>query len=65
MNTDTDKDKNLEDLQLYSLRKVRELTGVTRRTLVSYITSGRLKANKIGGRWTVSLSNLKKFINGE
>ena len=38
---------------------------VSHRTLLEYVRIGRLKAVKIGGKWTVTKENLSKFVNGE
>lgn len=54
----------LEKLKLYTLTEIEPVLGVTRRTLLRYINSGKLKAVKIGNKWKVSEDNLKAFING-
>lgn len=54
----------LEKLKLYTLAEIEPILGVTRRTLLEYIKSGKLKAVKIGNKWKVSEENLKDFING-
>ena len=55
----------MQNLNVYTLTELEPILGVTHRTLLTYVTSGRLKAVKIGGKWKVSEENLKKFINGE
>lgn len=57
--------ERLDGLRHYSLSELEPVIGVSRRTLIRYVTSGRLKAVKIGGRWRVSESNLRAFLNGE
>jgi len=57
--------KKLEDITLYSLTELEPILGVTHRTLQTYITSGRLKGVKLGGKWRVTEENLRKFLNGE
>lgn len=54
-----------QELKLYTLDEVAELVNITRRTLYKHIEEGKLKATKVGGRWRVSDSNLRKYINGE
>jgi len=54
----------LEKLKLYTLTEIEPVLGVTHRTLLGYIKSGKLKAVKIGNKWKVSEDNLKAFING-
>lgn len=56
--------KTLEAFKVYSLSELEPILGVTHRTLLRYITEGRLKGVKIGGRWKVSQDNLRAFING-
>ena len=56
--------KSLESFKVYSLSELEPVLGVTHRTLLRYITEGRLKGVKIGGRWKVSQDNLRAFING-
>ena len=54
----------LENFRVYSLSELEPILGVTHRTLLRYITDGKLKGVKIGGRWKVSQDNLRAFING-
>jgi excisionase family DNA binding protein len=55
----------MTDIKLYSLKALAEILNVTERTLHNYIKSGKLKGQKIGGKWQISESNLQKFLNGE
>lgn len=55
----------MTEIKLYSLKDLVELLKVTERTLHNYIKSGKLKGQKIGGRWQISEANLQKFLNGE
>lgn len=57
--------KSLEAFRLYSLTEIAPVLGVTHRTLLEYVQTGKLKGVKVGGKWKVSEENLKKFINGE
>ena len=61
----TDREKKLDTYTVYSLTELEPVLGVTHRTLLNYVKTGKLKAVKIGGKWKVSDDNLKKFINGE
>jgi excisionase family DNA binding protein len=54
-----------EGIKLYSLKDLQKVLGVTQRTLQTYIKDGKLKGQKIGGKWQISESNLRKFVNGE
>lgn len=51
--------------QLYTLKDIEQLLGVTKRTLIKYVNSGRLKGAKIGGKWIVTEENLYRFICGD
>lgn len=55
----------LEALKVYNLTEIEPILGVSHRTLLTYVSTGKLKAVKIGGKWKVSEDNLRKFINGE
>lgn len=62
----TDKNKKktaeLDDLKLYTLTEIETVLGVTHRTLLTYVSTGKLKARKLGGRWKVTKADLKEFI---
>ena len=60
-----DREKKLDNYTVYTLTELEPVLGVTHRTLLEYVKTGKLKAVKIGGKWKVSDDNLKKFINGE
>lgn len=53
------------DIKVYSLKEASNILGVTERTLYNYIKAGRMKVQKIGGKWIITEENLKKFIKGE
>jgi len=57
----------LMDITLYSVEELAKIFSVTPTTLRSYFRDGKLKGQKIGGKWYISERNLKKFlkINGE
>lgn len=57
--------EKLDAIRLYSLSELEPILGVTHRTLLTYVSAGRLRAVKIGGRWKVTEDNLRRFINGE
>lgn len=52
-------------IEIYTFKDLEKILGVSRRTLQTYVTTGKLKAVKIGNRWTVTRANLDKFVNGE
>jgi len=53
------------DIKVYSIKQVGKILNVTERTLLSYIKDGKLKAQKIGGKWVITEENLRKFIKAE
>ncbi len=46
---------------LYSIEKVAELLDVHKKTVLRYIKEGKLKANKVGGRWRIHGNDLTDF----
>lgn len=65
MNNNTEKLQSLDTFRLYTLTEVEPILGVSHRTLLDYVKTGKIKAVKIGGKWKVSEENLKTFINGD
>lgn len=55
----------MTDIKLYNLKDIAELLKVTERTLLTYLKEGKLKGQKIGGKWIITEENLKNFINGK
>jgi len=55
----------METIKMYTLKDLALQLKVTERTMHTYIKNGKLKGQKIGGRWQISESNLHKFLNGE
>lgn len=60
---ETSSDKLLTT-RLYSLTEVEGILGVSHRTLLRWITDGKLKAVKVGSRWKVSEDTLKAILGG-
>jgi|WetSurMetagenome_2_1015567.scaffolds.fasta_scaffold1297240_1 excisionase family DNA binding protein len=54
----------IEDIKLYSVKELSELLGVTKAAILSYIKTGRLKAQMLGGKWVIANDNLKEFLTG-
>jgi len=54
-----------KDLKIYTLTEVAEMLQVTRRTLYNYLKDGRLKGNKVVGKWIITEEQLKDFIEGK
>jgi len=55
----------MTEIKLYSLKELATLLSVTERTLHNYIKSGKMKGQKIGGKWQISETNIQKFLNGD
>lgn len=56
-------DMSQETKLIYSLDEVQSILQVTRRTLYTYIKSGKLKAVKIGKYWRVPSDALQQLIS--
>lgn len=54
---------NDETLKLYHIPEIAKILGLHERTVLAYCEKGKLKARKIGRRWTMSADNLREFIN--
>lgn len=50
-------------MKTYTVNEVEEILKVKKRTIRSYIASGKLKAAKIGRGYVVQQSDLEKFIS--
>ena len=50
-----------KDIEVYTLKEIEELFSVTRRSLYNWITSGKLKAFKVGKEWRVTRDALEEF----
>ena len=55
----------METIKLYTLKDLAKMLKVTERTMHSYIKGGKLKGQKIAGRWQISERNLQAFLNGD
>ena len=51
-----------DKMKTYTVNEVEEILKVKKRTIRSYITSGKLKAAKIGRGYVVQQADLEKFI---
>ena len=49
----------------YTLKEIEATAGIPYGTLRTCLRDGRLKANKVAGKWRTSESDLKKFLNPE
>lgn len=49
----------------YSIREACEATSLSRTTIYAHVSSGLLKAVRVGGRTMIPLDSLLNLINGE
>jgi excisionase family DNA binding protein len=54
--------KDLLGISFYYLNEVAAEFQVNERTVRRWITSGKLEAMKLGGRWLIAESDIKDFI---
>lgn len=55
--------KELADLRMYTLKELAPVLGVSNIALKKYIKEGKLKAAVVGGRWRVTVRDLREFID--
>jgi len=54
----------IEGIKAYSVNDLSKMFDVTPLTLRKYIKTGKLRAQKIGRRYMVTVDSLKEFLNG-
>jgi len=54
----------IEGIKAYSVNELSKMLDVTPLTLRKYIKTGKLRAQKIGRRYMVTVDSLKEFLNG-
>lgn len=52
----------MADIRVYALDEVASILQITRRTLYTYVKTGKLRAVKIGKYWRVAEQELQDFI---
>jgi len=52
----------MADIRVYALDEVADILKITRRTLYTYVKTGKLRAVKIGKYWRVAEQELQDFI---
>lgn len=53
----------MAEIKVYTLDEIAEIMKVTRRTVYSYVKSGKLHAVKFGKYWKVTEENFREFLN--
>jgi len=56
---------HIADTKLYSLLELSDVLGVSLVTLRVYIKDRRLIGQKLGGKWFISETNLKEFLDNK
>jgi len=56
--------KKIGEITLYTLLELSKKLDITTTTLRTYIRGGRIKGQKMGGKWYVSEGSLKAFFEG-
>jgi excisionase family DNA binding protein len=55
---------DFDGLKLYSIQELSDKLHVSTVTLRKYIHEGRLKGQKIAGKWLVTGENMQEFLSG-
>ena len=58
----TKENDGLLSTRLYTLTEVEKILGVSHRTLLRWVTEGKIEAVKVGSRWKVSEDTLKRIL---
>lgn len=51
------------NIKFYDIKETAEILGVSTRTVQTYITDGKIKAQKIGNKWKIKEEDLKKYLD--
>ena len=54
--------KEIMGILTYTADETAAILGVTKRTLISYLKTGKIVAGKIGGSWAITEKQIKDFI---
>ena len=52
-------------LKLYSVDEVAEMLKSTAPTIRSYFREGKIKGQKVNGKWYITDDNLKSYLSGD
>ena len=53
------------DNETMNVKQAAAVLGVSTRTVMSYVASGRLQGVKLGGKWRFTTEELQRLIHGE
>jgi len=54
----------LGPMLLYTAKEISEILDLTSVTMREYIKDGKIKGQKVGGKWYITEDSLKAFFNG-
>lgn len=54
----------MNEVKIYRIKELAKILKVTERTILTYCEKQKIKAVKVGGKWTVTHDNLMAFLNG-
>ena len=52
-------------LKLYSVDEVAEMLKSTKPTIRTYFREGKIKGQKVTGKWYITEDNLKSYLSGD
>lgn len=53
------------NIELYSIIEAAEIIGCSVKSIRNYISAGKLKAHKVGGKWKIYREDIEAFMRGE
>lgn len=54
--------KEIMGIKTYTADETAAILGVTKRTLIRYLKTGKMIASKIGGRWAITEKQIQDYI---
>lgn len=55
----------VEELTVYDVEECSKMLNIHPNTVRRYVRSGKLKGQRVGGKWYVTADTLKEFIKGD
>jgi excisionase family DNA binding protein len=52
-------------IKLYSVEEIAKMLKSTKPTIRAYFREGKIKGQKITGKWYITEENLKKYLSGD
>jgi len=54
-----------EEIKLYTVKEIADILQVTTRTIYSHISTGKIKASKVGRKFYIKEQELKRLLENE